>query len=247
LSKLLLDKTPDSICLFKEKSTMNTNVKQNHPKISRRRFLRIGCLSTVAVGLTLCGVTVAAPEPLPVVLDSTTFGDRQMNHRILITYATYAGSTQEVAFEIGKVLGERGFAVDVIPVVENPPMDDYHFVLIGSAVHGSRWLSEAIDFVESNQMVLNHVPVAFFSVCLSGLAKDETALAAARDTIFDPLRSFVTPVTEVLVAGKVDRRGIALGLPGWLASFFPTLDFRNWDKIRNWARSLSIPDIAVQR
>ncbi|MFO7583781.1 MAG: flavodoxin domain-containing protein [Anaerolineales bacterium] len=221
---------------------MNINVKQNHPKISRRRFLQIGCLSTAAVGLTLCGITAAAPEPPPVVLSPTAFGDKQTNYRVLVAYATYAGSTQEVAIEIGKVLGERGFVVDVIPVVENPPVDDYHFVLIGSAVHGSRWLSEAIDFVESNQTVLNRAPVAFFSVCLSGLAKDETALAAARDTIFGPLRAFVTPVAEVLFAGRVDSRGVALGLPRWLARFFPTLDFRNWDKIRGWAKILSIQE-----
>jgi menaquinone-dependent protoporphyrinogen oxidase len=164
-----------------------------------------------------------------------------MANSILVAYATYAGSTQEVAVEIGKVLGERSFAVDVIPVVENPPVDDYQFVLIGSAVHGSRWLSEALEFVEANQTVLNRTPVAFFSVCLSGLAKDERSLASARDTVFGPLRAFVTPVAEVLSAGKVDRRGVALGLPGWLARFCPTLDFRNWDKIRGWAQELSIP------
>ncbi len=169
-----------------------------------------------------------------------------MNHRILVAYATYAGSTQEVAVEIGKVLAERGFAVDVIPVVEKPAVDDYHFVLIGSAVHGSRWLSEAIDFVESNQTTLNHAPVALFSVCLSGLAKNEASLVPARDTVFGPLRSYIKPAAEVLFAGKVDSRGVALGLPRWLARFFPTLDFRNWDKIRNWAQTLSIPQEAFK-
>ena len=81
----------------------------------------------------------------------------------------------------------------------------------------------------------NHVG---FSVCFSGLARDETALASARDTIYDPVRAFVAPVTEVLFAGKIDRRGVALGLPRWLARFFPALDFRNWDKIRKWARAV---------
>jgi menaquinone-dependent protoporphyrinogen oxidase len=221
---------------------MKINVKQSHPRISRRRFVRIGALSTAAVGLTLCGMTAAVPEPPPVGLSSTAFGDIQMNHRILVTYATYAGSTQEVAVEIGRVLGERGFAVDVIPVAEKPPVDDYHFVLVGSAVHGSRWLDEALEFVEANQAAFDRVPMAFFSVCLSGLATNEATLASARDTIFGPVRTFATPVAEVLFAGKIDRRGVALGLPPWLARFFPTLDFRNWDKIRNWAQMLSIPE-----
>jgi menaquinone-dependent protoporphyrinogen IX oxidase len=56
-------------------------------------------------------------------------------------------------------------------------------VLLGSAVHGSRWLSEALEFVEANQDALNHVPVALFSVCFAGLAKDEAQLASARETL----------------------------------------------------------------
>jgi menaquinone-dependent protoporphyrinogen oxidase len=207
-------------------------------KFSRRRFLQIGCLSTAAVGMALCGITAAVPDPPPVVLSSATFGDKTMNERVLIAYATFAGSTQEVAVDIGKTLGERGFAVDVIPVLESPAVDGYDYVLVGSAVHGSKWLTEALEFVETNQEALNRVPVALFSVCLAGLAKDEAQLASARDKVYGPVRALVTPVDEVLFAGKVDRRGVALGLPGWLARFFPTLDFRNWDKIHGWARTV---------
>ncbi len=214
-------------------------------KFTRRRFLRIGCLSTAAVGMALCGITAVAPDPPPVVLSSATFGEKTMNKRILIAYATYAGSTQEVAVDIGKTLGERGFAVDVIPVLEKPPVDAYDYVLIGSAVHGSKWLAEALEFVEANQADLSRVPVALFSVCLSGLAKDEAQLASARDTIYGPVRAFVTPVTEVLFAGRINRRGVALGLPGWLARFFPTLDFRNWNKIRSWAQTIFASEAAL--
>ena len=161
-----------------------------------------------------------------------------MKNRVLVAYATYAGSTQETAVELGKILGERGFAADVMPVLESPPVEDYQFVLIGSAIHGSRWLSEALEFVEANQSALNHVPVALFSMCLAGLARDEAALASSRDTFYGPVRALITPVDEVLFAGKVDRRGVALGLPRWLARFFPTLDFRNWNKIRSWAQTV---------
>ncbi len=170
-----------------------------------------------------------------------------MNNRLLIAYATYAGSTQEVAVDIGKTLGERKFAVDVIPVLEKPQVDGYDYVLIGSAVHGGKWLAEALEFVETNRDALNRVPVALFSVCLAGMARDEAQLSSARDTFYGPVRALVTPVAETLFAGKIDRRGIALGLPGWLARFFPTLDFRNWDNIRNWAQTLSILGTAGQR
>ena len=39
-----------------------------------------------------------------------------MSQKILVAYATRAGSTAEVAKEIGDVLIAKGFAVDVIPV-----------------------------------------------------------------------------------------------------------------------------------
>ena len=125
-----------------------------------------------------------------------------MNNRILIAFATFAGSTREVAMEIGKTLEESGFSVVVIPVLENPQVDDFQSVLIGSAVYGSSWRSEAIEFVKANQIALNRAPVAFFSVCLGGLADDE----AKRSIVYDTVRPYVRPVAEVLFAGRVDRR-----------------------------------------
>jgi menaquinone-dependent protoporphyrinogen oxidase len=85
-----------------------------------------------------------------------------MNNRVLIAYATYAGSTVEVAAAIGERLGAQGFAVDVKPVQDKPPIDGYQAVLIGSAVHRGHWLPEAIDFVKANQPALSHAPVALF-------------------------------------------------------------------------------------
>ena len=164
-----------------------------------------------------------------------------MDDRILVAYASLAGSTQEVAEDIGKTLGERGFSVDVVPVLDEPRVSDYQHVLIGSGVYGSKWRPEAVAFVEANQAVLSQVPVALFSVCLAGLVKDEATLSE-RLVIFDPVRPLVNCVDEVLFAGKVDRRGVSLFLPGWLTRFFPTLDFRDWDAIRSWAQTVFVQE-----
>jgi menaquinone-dependent protoporphyrinogen oxidase len=181
-----------------------------------------------------------APDPPPISLSPFTFGEKRMNNRILIAYATFADSTREVAMEIGKTLGERGFSVDVIPVLENPQVGDYQFVVIGSAVYGSSWRSEAIEFVKASQIALNRAPVAFFSVCLGGLTDDE----AKRSIVYDTVRPFVKPVAEILFAGRVDRRSASLFLPGWLARFFPTMDFRDWNKIRSWAQTVFVSEEA---
>lgn len=205
---------------------------------SRRRFLRVGCLSTAALGLSLCGVGAMLPGPQPVDLSSATFGERRSDHRVLIAYASFAGSTEEVAVAIGRTLGARGFSVDVVPIVEQPSVDGYQFVIIGSAVYGSSWRPEAVEFVEAQQAALRSVPVALFSVCLAGLSEDEALLPELLATIYDPVRPWVNVVAEVLFAGKVDARGASLFLPGGLARCFPTLDFRDWDAIRHWAQTV---------
>jgi menaquinone-dependent protoporphyrinogen oxidase len=202
--------------------------------ISRRRFLQIGCLSTAVLGLTICGVTAISPHSSAVDLSSVTFGDKRMNNRVLIAYASFAGSTKEVAESIGKTLSERGFSVDVIPVLEKPQVSDYQYVLVGSAVYGSRWREEAIEFVKTNQGALNRVPVAFFSVCLAGLADD----GSKRAIVYDAMRSLVKPTAEVLFAGRVCPRNLSLFLPDWLAQVFPTWDFRDWNKIQSWAQTV---------
>lgn len=209
-------------------------------KISRRRFLKIGCVSTAALGMTACGVTALVPGPPPIELSSFTFGEKRADNRVLIAFATFAGATQDVAAEIGKTLGARGFAVDAIPILQEPRVEGYQAVLVGSAVYGSKWRSEAIEFVKTNQEALNRVPVVFFSVCLAGLSNDEATLSQRLDIVYGPLRPFVQPAAEVLFAGKVDQHGASLFLPGGLARLFPTLDFRDWNKIRAWAQTVSL-------
>jgi hypothetical protein len=63
------------------------------PTFSRRRFLRIGCLSTAAVGLTVCGISSLVPAPPPIELSSVTAGRKRSSDRLLVAYASFAGST----------------------------------------------------------------------------------------------------------------------------------------------------------
>ena len=206
--------------------------------ISRRRFLKVGCLTGAAMGLTICGASALAPDPPPVQLSSFTYGEVTMNNRVLIAYATYAGSTVEVAAAIGETLGSRGFSVDVKPIQDKPPVDEYQAVLIGSAVHHGNWLPEAIDFVKANQPALNHVPVALFCVHIQNMGNDETS-RQRRLAYLNEVRPLLQPIAEGFFAGRFNRRGAKLLLPGWLARLVPNIDLRNWESIRTWATNVS--------
>ena len=205
--------------------------------ISRRDFLKISSLTAASAGLAGCGVDQAASTS-PVELPSFSYGESNMNQRILIAYASTFGSTAEIANDIAKTLGEHGFCVDVKPILGNPPgeldLSGYQAVVIGSAIHFGNWLPEAVEFVKVNQYALSGLPVAIFCVYMQGM--DDSARLAYMD---EP-RSLLEPVAEGYFTGRFDRRGAQLLMPGLLARFTPTLDLRNPKKIHAWAEDVCI-------
>ncbi len=72
---------------------------------SRRRFLKAAGLTIAGATLTCAGLGVAATRPPAVELpDRTLEGEQAVNNRILVTYATRAGSTAEIATAIAETL-----------------------------------------------------------------------------------------------------------------------------------------------
>ena len=71
-----------------------------------------------------------------------------MSNTILVTYASRAGSTAGVAQAVAHTLTERGIAVKVRPMQDVQDLTRYSAVVAGSAVRMSRWLPEAMAFVE---------------------------------------------------------------------------------------------------
>jgi len=208
-------------------------------RTSRRQFLKLGGLTVATVGLTLCGVNAVAPDPPPIRLPSFTYGGKNMNERILVAYASATGSTIDVAAAIGETLGAGGLAVDVKPVQQALPVDGarYRAVVLGSAVQHGTWLPEAIDFARAQQPTLGRLPVALFCVHIRNLGGDDTSRQNRR-AYLDTVRPLVQPVAEGYLGGRFNRRGAKLMLPGLLARFVPTLDFRNWEAIRAWAEDI---------
>lgn len=211
-------------------------------KLSRRGFLKAGCLGAAAVGVTACGaaglVIALTPDPPPVELLSFDFGDDPMK-KVLIAYASATGSTVEVAEAIGKTLATRGFPVDVRPVREKPSVDGYQAVIIGSAVQGSKWLPEAVEFVTANKAALQKIPVVL--MCVHFFFRGESGNdRKMRLAYLDPIRPLVPHATEVFFAGRFDRRTTAIGVPEWLARLTPTIDRRDWGKIRAWAEKIDL-------
>lgn len=207
---------------------------------SRRRFLKIAGLSLVGATAACSGLGYAAtlvPSfPTP---DLNLGKDNPMNKRILVTYATRAGSTVEVAAAIGETLAKRGFAVDVKPVKAKPSLEGYQAVVLGSAIRIGSWLPEMMDYIKQHQPALGGLPTAFFTVHMLNTADDETG-RTARAAYTAPVHQLLRPAAEAFFAGKMDYarlsfldRVIAKAVEGTTGG--SAGDRRDWNKIRSWA------------
>ena len=156
--------------------------------------------------------------------------------KILVAYATKAGSTAEVAAEIGRVVESKGGCkVDVRPVGKSKEVDGYDAVIIGSAIRAGKWLPEATKFVEKQRDALSQVPVAFFTVCLT-LSEDTEENRREVAAYLDPVREVLQPVDVGLFAGVMDYSKLSFLLRLMMKKMkSPEGDFRDWEAIRAWA------------
>jgi menaquinone-dependent protoporphyrinogen oxidase len=163
-----------------------------------------------------------------------------MNERILVAYATRAGSTTEVAAAIAEGLTRRGFLVDVIPVSGRHDLSGYQAVVLGSAIRMGSWLPEAVNFVKINQEALNQMPVVLFTVHMLNTGEDE-ASRTARLAYLSQVRPFLRNPSEVYFSGKMDFSKLSFA-DRLIAKMVRAAeaDQRDWDKIRSWAETVSL-------
>ncbi len=161
-----------------------------------------------------------------------------MENHILVTYATRAGSTAEVAEAIAKALRASGLTVDVCAVKQVSDLSPYRAVVLGSPIRMGRWLPEAVAFVKDHTAQLSRMPTAFFVMC-DTLTSNTEENRRAVDAYIDPVRAILRPASVGLFAGVVDSSK----LPFFERTLVKTMkkpegDFRKWDEIHLWAESL---------
>ena len=102
------------------------------------------------------------------------------NVRVLVDYASMYGSTGGIAENIGQVLCRKGARVDVLQIKNIRETKDYHAIIVGSAIRSSKWLPEALEFVETNIRAFRERPVAYFLSCLTLCRLNEETLRKAK-------------------------------------------------------------------
>jgi menaquinone-dependent protoporphyrinogen oxidase len=166
-----------------------------------------------------------------------------VSNKILVAYASRAGSTGGVAEAIGKTLAESGAQVEVRLMKDVQDLAPYRAVVAGSAIHGGQWLPEAMQFMQTHQAILAQKPFAAFLVCMTLTISNGKYREHVADFL-QPVRALVKPVSEGLFAGALDiskvpsfrdrlkfRLSVAFGV--WSEG-----DHRDWNAIRAWAADL---------
>ena len=163
-----------------------------------------------------------------------------MNQKILVAYATRAGSTVEVATAIAESLSQRGYSVDVRPIKENPRLNGNQAVVLGSAIRMGNWLPEAVAFVKAHQQALSNLPAALFTVHMLNTGDDEQS-RANRLAYLNGVRPYIKAVDEAFFVGKMDFSRLSF-LDRFIARMVKAIeaDHRDWNKIRAWASTLMV-------
>jgi menaquinone-dependent protoporphyrinogen oxidase len=167
-----------------------------------------------------------------------------MSNKILVTYASRAGSTAGVAEAIGKTLAESGAQVDVLAMQAVKNLSPYRAVVAGSAIQNKQWLPEAIQFMETHQAALAQRPFAAFLVCMTLAMKNADQYRGFVADFLQPVRLLVKPVSEGLFAGVLDIRKVRSASDRFkfrlsvLFGVWSEGDHRDWNAIRSWTDSL---------
>jgi menaquinone-dependent protoporphyrinogen oxidase len=222
---------------------MMVRTMDEQKKVSRRRFLAIGGTTLGASVLACAGLGYVGTRPSGEVTfaESNCGKGEQMNGRVLVAYASRAGSTGEVAQAVADVLCQQGFEVDVRKVNDVRDVSGYRAVVVGSAARMGKLYGETGRFVNKHRKALAVIPTAYF---FSGfmMNEDTPENRATAGKLLEPLVAARQPVSVGLFGGSLKYANLE-PLFRWVFSMakegMPEGDWRDWDAIRAWSGELA--------
>ncbi len=159
--------------------------------------------------------------------------------RVLVTYASKMGATQEIAEAIGRQLQRSGAQITVAPCADNIASKGFDGVIIGSAIYTRRWLKTATRYLKLHADEFDPHRTWLFQSgpCGEGARSEQVSPPRAVARIIGR-RGLLAPVT---FGGRLDAEHATGRLSPWMAAEGPLAgDFRDWERIR--ARASTIAD-----
>ncbi len=188
--------------------------------------------------------------------------------RILVTYATMAGSTTEVAQAVGNAIARSGLQVDVLPLNQVKNIEGYGGVVVGAPMIMG-YHRAALRFLRKYRSTLQRIPLAVFVTAMSVTRTGEKSAGDAPVYLDDKLAKGPKNVGKLTFRERYARlsnylqpilravrpvKPVSIGVFGgrleygrlkWWAVLFvmlfiqaPARDLRDWAAIQAWSAGL---------
>lgn len=163
-----------------------------------------------------------------------------MENKILVAYASKYGATTEIAEKLGKVLNESGLEVDVLPVKKIKDLKQYRAIVLGTAAYMFRWRPEAVSFLKKNEKILALMPTWLFTSGPLGKGNPVDLLKGQRyPKALQPIIDRIKPCDVTVFHGFINMQKLNI-FEKFVFNKTPDMqgDFRDWDAISSWAKSI---------
>jgi len=163
-----------------------------------------------------------------------------MPKKILVTYATRGGTTQQIAETVAEVLQKKGHQTELRAVKEVASYEGFDGVVFGTAVRAGMLMPEMLKSIKKHQAYLATVPIAAFAVCLT-IKEDTPENRKAVASYLEPVKKLIPLASEAVLAG-----GVSFARLGVFARFIIQKmakaqegDYRDQRKIAEWAEDVA--------
>ncbi|MGW7681568.1 flavodoxin domain-containing protein [Kribbella sp. NPDC054772] len=167
-----------------------------------------------------------------------------MPKKVLVAYASKAGSTAGIAEAIGAELRIHHHEADVVDVAAVKDVEAYDAVVLGSAIYVRRWRRDAVRFLKHNADALRTRQVWLFHSGPVGPDRDQDQ---AMPPTVRRLAHEIGATPAITFAGRLDPASAHGFLARRLATGNLAGDFRDWNRIRIWAADISAALHAAER
>ncbi len=164
-----------------------------------------------------------------------------MKNKVLVTFSTIHGSTQEIAETVAETLRGSNKQVEFLPMRKVQTLEGYDGVVLGAPLYMFRIHKDLFRFLSKHRKSIeNGLPVAIFTSGPSGAGDEEEWQEVRKQVEKEMIKvSWFKPKVMEIFGGKFDPT--KLRFPYNLIPALrqiPTTDLRDWKIIRNWAEQL---------